>query len=74
MFSVIFLLRCVSNATLSSHKLFDLEQLIEHAVFSTIQRQQNIDKLAGDVRLMLPLMEWEHHGYAKLLISRSQTT
>lgn len=38
--------RCVSNANLSSHKSFDLEQKIEHAVFSTIQRQQNIDKLA----------------------------
>lgn len=63
MFSVIFLVRWVSNANLSSHKSFDLEQKIEHAVVSTIQRQQNIDKLAGDVRLMLPLMEWEHHGY-----------
>ena len=56
MFSVIFLLRCVSNSNLSSHKSFDLEQKIEFAVFSIIHRQQNIDKLAGDVMLMLPAL------------------
>ena len=56
MFSVIFLIRCVSNSNLSSHKSFDVEQKIEFVVFSIIHRQQNIDKLAGDVRLMLPVL------------------
>ena len=57
MFSVIFL-RCVSNANSSSHRSSDLEQKVEYPVFTIIQRQQNIDELAGDVRLMLPVMEW----------------
>ena len=56
MLSVIFFLRCVSNSNLSSQKSFDVEQKIEFAVFSIIHQQQNIDKLAGDERLMLPAL------------------
>ena len=33
-----------------------MEQKIEFAVFSIIHRQQNIDKLAGDVMLILPAL------------------